>query len=54
MSEPWVVDTNVGIVANGRDDDGPHRPESVLACVEFLKGITEGSGRIAIRSAHRR
>jgi hypothetical protein len=48
MSDPWVVDTNVGIVANGRDEDGPHRPESILACVEFLKQILEGSVRIAI------
>jgi hypothetical protein len=48
MNDPWVVDTNVGIVANGRDEDGPHRPESVIACVKFIKKFLEGSDRIAI------
>lgn len=47
MSGTWVVDTNVGIVANGRDEDGPHQPESIIACVRFLKDIMQ-SGRIAI------
>lgn len=48
MSDPWVVDTNVGIVANGRDEDGPHLPDSELACVQFLTGMVEGSGCVAI------
>jgi hypothetical protein len=47
MSDTWVVDTNVGIVANGRDEDGPHHPECIIACVRFLNDITQ-SGHITI------
>jgi hypothetical protein len=47
MSEEWVVDTNVGIVANERVEDGPHLPESGLACSRFLAGIIH-SGRVAV------
>lgn len=47
MSAPWVVDTNVGIVANNRTHDGSHLPESLLECTRFLKGMME-SGCIAV------
>lgn len=47
MSEPWVVDTNVGIVANDREADGPHLPESVLACTRFLEDLMN-TGHLAI------
>ena|SRR5271154_4385338 len=47
MRKPWVVDTNVGIVANDRSADGSHLPGSVVACAEFLKSITR-SGSVAV------
>jgi hypothetical protein len=51
MNEPWIVDTNVGIVANNRPDgqpqDRPFFPDSVIACTNFLQ-VTTQSGRIAI------
>lgn len=50
MTEPWVVDTNVGVVANDRLDDRPdppHRPESITSCVSFLAELMR-SGRVAI------
>jgi hypothetical protein len=47
MRKPWVVDTNVGIVANDRSVDGSHLPGSVAACAEFLKCITR-SGSVAV------
>jgi hypothetical protein len=47
MTDPWVVDTNVGIVANDRKAEGAHLPESVLECVRFLIALTK-SGRVAI------
>lgn len=45
MTEPWVVDTNVGIVANNRKVQGIHLPESVLECVRFLKGLMKDALR---------
>jgi hypothetical protein len=53
MSEPWVVDTNVGIVANDRPEERSqpdHLPESIGACTRFLKELM-GSGCIAIDDA---
>lgn len=53
MSEPWVVDTNVGVVANDRLDDRPdppHRPDSISSCVNFLVEVMR-SGRVAIDDA---
>ena len=53
MSEPWVVDTNVGVVANDRLDDRPdppHLPSSVSSCASFLREVTR-SGRVAIDDA---
>lgn len=50
MTEPWVVDTNVGVVANDRPEERPepvHLSESISACTRFLKEITS-SGSIAI------
>jgi hypothetical protein len=47
MTEPWVVDTNVGIVANDRPVDGDHPTESVLKCVLFLGNLMK-IGRIAM------
>ena len=50
MTEPWVIDTNVGVVANDRLDDRPnppHRPESITSCVSFLAELMR-SGRVAI------
>lgn len=50
MSEPWVVDTNVGVVANDRIEDQPnppHLPESITACTAFLRDLVR-SGRVAI------
>ena len=53
MSEPWVVDTNVGIVANDRIDERPappHLPESISSCTSFLREVML-SGRVAIDDA---
>jgi hypothetical protein len=51
MTDPWVVDTNVGIVANNRAEDQPGDrpffPESVIACTDFLEKTIE-SGSIAV------
>jgi hypothetical protein len=50
MSEPWVIDTNVGVTANNVPEerpDPPHIPESVIACTRFLADIMD-SGSIAI------
>lgn len=50
MSQPWVVDTNVGVVANDRVDDRPeppHFPASIGSCVGFLREVMR-SGRVAI------
>jgi hypothetical protein len=51
MTDPWVVDTNVGIVANNRPEDQPSDrpffPESVIACTDFLQETVE-SGSIAV------
>lgn len=50
MTEPWVVDTNVGVVANDRPEERPqpvHLSESISACTRFLKEILS-SGSIAI------
>jgi hypothetical protein len=41
MSDPWVIDTNVGIVANNRSCDGDHIPESVLECATFLAHVIQ-------------
>ena len=53
MSEPWVVDTNVGVVANDRPEDRPqsaHLPECISACTKFLKELMD-AGCIAIDDA---
>ena len=53
MSEPWVVDTNVGVVANDRLDDRPnppHLPSSVSSCTSFLREVMR-SGCVAIDDA---
>jgi hypothetical protein len=50
MSQPWVVDTNVGVVANDRFDDRPkppHLPESISSCTGFLREVMR-SGHVAI------
>lgn len=50
MSQPWVVDTNVGVVANDRIDDRPeppHLPASIDSCTSFLKEVM-GAGCVAI------
>lgn len=48
---PWVVDTNVGIVANNRVEDQPGDrpffPESVEACTDFLDDVVR-NGTFAI------
>jgi hypothetical protein len=53
MSDPWVVDTNVGVVANDRIEERPrpvHLQESIDACTRFLYELTS-SGRIAVDDA---
>jgi hypothetical protein len=50
VSAPWVIDTNVGVVANDRPEEAPeppHLPESVSACAGFLRDVTR-SGSIAV------
>jgi hypothetical protein len=50
MSQPWVVDTNVGVVANDRLDDRPeppHLPPSIGSCASFLREVMR-SGHVAI------
>ena len=50
MSQSWVIDTNVGVVANDRIDDRPeppHLPVSIGSCASFLREVTR-SGRVAI------
>jgi hypothetical protein len=53
MSEPWVIDTNVGVVANDRIEDEPnppHLPQSISACTVFLRDVMRAGG-IAIDDA---
>lgn len=53
MTGPWVVDTNVGVVANDRPEERPepgHLPESVSSCTRFLKELVN-AGNIAIDNA---
>lgn len=41
-----IVDTNVGIVANGREDHAS--PDCVIACVDVLEQITAGRARLVL------
>jgi hypothetical protein len=53
MNEPWVVDTNVGVVANDRVDDRPdppHLPASISSCASFLQDLIR-SGSVVIDDA---
>jgi hypothetical protein len=53
MSYPWVVDTNVGVVANDRIDDRPeppHLPTSIGSCAGFLREVIQ-AGSVAIDDA---
>jgi hypothetical protein len=50
VSQAWVVDTNVGIVANSRPNDGDHLPESGPACARFLEDLID-SGVVAVDNA---
>jgi hypothetical protein len=45
----WVVETNVGGVANDDVASGKHDPECVLACVRFLGEVMK-SGRVVLDS----
>src|SRR5271155_2272432 len=49
MTAPWVVDTNVGGVANEKIDEDTRSPECILACVKFLTALIR-SGCIALDS----
>ena len=45
----WVIDTNVPITAEGRDDgDRPVTPECRAATIDFLNQILKGEGRIVV------
>lgn len=53
MSEPWVIDTNVGVVANDRIEDEPNPPrlpQSISACTVFLRDVMRAGG-IAVDDA---
>lgn len=41
-----VVDTNVGVVANGKSEQAS--PRCVLSCLECLEGITRGRARLVL------
>jgi len=43
-----VVDTNVGVVANGRETDAS--PDCVITCSDFLEGFTSGRFRVVVDS----
>ena len=51
MTERVVVDTNVLIVANGRDDT-PADLECELACIETLEGATKGKQSVLIDASN--
>lgn len=41
-----VVDTNVGVVANGRETDAS--PECIIFCTDFLEGVSRGEVRLVL------
>jgi len=43
-----VIDTNVGVVANGRETDAS--PDCVIACTDFLEEVTDGRVRVVVDS----